>query len=191
MPESEINVEIKYNKLKKIVEEMSKTYNIRVGLLASKGSNNEVSENLDLAGLGAVQEFGCRINVTPKMRAYLHHKGIHLKDTTTQIVIPARSFLAMPVLNKDFRKKIKNNVGGDIEALEYLIEQGDTGLLDIVANAVALGAVETIDEAFATSGFGEWAPNSPITVAMKGSAMPLVDTGRLRGAITFEVNKGV
>lgn len=189
MTDGEIKVDIKYKKLKKIVEEMSKTYSVRVGLLANKGSTNEVSENLDLAGLGAVQEFGCTINVTPKMRAYLHHKGIHLKETTTQIRIPARSFLAMPILNKDFRKKIKNNVGGDIDAFEYLIEQGDTGLLDVVANAVALGAVETIDEAFETNGFGNWAPNSPLTIAMKGSEMPLVDTGRLRGSITFEVNK--
>lgn len=36
---------------------------------------------------------GCTIPVTDKMRAYLHRIGVHLKPTTTQIVIPERSFL--------------------------------------------------------------------------------------------------
>lgn len=39
-------------------------------------------------------------------------------------------------------------------------------------------------EAFATSGFGSWVPLSPATVKAKGSARPLVDTGRLRSALT-------
>ena len=43
--------------------------------------------------LAAIHEYGCTIPVTPKMRAYLHHIGVHLKESTTQIVIPERSFL--------------------------------------------------------------------------------------------------
>ena len=35
---------------------------------------------------------GCRIPVTPEMRAFLHHKGVHLKKSTNYIVIPERSF---------------------------------------------------------------------------------------------------
>lgn len=35
-----------------------------------------------------------------------------------------------------------------------------------------------------------WAvPNSPITVKMKGSTSPLIDTGRMVGAVNYEVNK--
>lgn len=36
---------------------------------------------------------GCTIPVTDKMRAYLHRIGVHLNPSTTQIVIPERSFL--------------------------------------------------------------------------------------------------
>lgn len=43
--------------------------------------------------LASIQEYGCIIPVTPKMRAYLHRIGVHLKKDTTQIVIPERSFL--------------------------------------------------------------------------------------------------
>lgn len=38
-------------------------------------------------------ELGAKIKVTPKMRAYLHSIGIHLKPSTTHITIPKRAFL--------------------------------------------------------------------------------------------------
>lgn len=56
--------------------------NVNVGVLTG--------EHQWLAG---IHEYGCTIQVTPKMRAYLHRIGVHLKKTTTQIVIPERSFL--------------------------------------------------------------------------------------------------
>lgn len=43
--------------------------------------------------LAAIHEYGCKIPVTDKMRAYLHGIGVHLKPSTTLIVIPERSFL--------------------------------------------------------------------------------------------------
>ena len=51
--------------------------------------------------------------------------------------------------------------------------------------------VRLVNEAFETSGWGEWLPNSPLTIAQKGSAMPLIDTGKLRQSITYEVEKNV
>lgn len=193
MVDSEIKVDVDFKKLKKTVEELSKQYTVRVGILASKGGADEVSENLDLAGLGAVQEFGCDINVTDKMRAFLRGKGICLKADTTQIHIPARSFLTMPLMRDgEIRKKIKKIVypNDTVDTLNQLIEQGDKELLEVVAMAIALSAVQQIDEAFETRGFGEWQPDSPMTIANKGSDMPLIDTGRLRSSITFEINKG-
>jgi hypothetical protein len=43
--------------------------------------------------LAGIHEYGAKIPVTPKMRAYLHSIGVHLKKSTTLIVIPERSFL--------------------------------------------------------------------------------------------------
>ena len=45
---------------------------------------------LKLKDLFVVHEFGTVINVTPKMRAYLHYIGIHLKAGTNVIRIPPR-----------------------------------------------------------------------------------------------------
>ncbi|MBT8412481.1 MAG: hypothetical protein KJP02_11890 [Octadecabacter sp.] len=49
-----------------------------------------------------------------------------------------------------------------------------------------LGALveRDIKQAFVSGG---WTPNSPVTVALKGSTTPLIDTGALRGAIRYEV----
>lgn len=34
---------------------------------------------------------------------------------------------------------------------------------------------------------GPFVPNAPLTIALKGSSVPLIDTGRLRASISFEV----
>ena len=56
--------------------------------------------------IAAVHEFGCTIGVTPKMRAYLHHQGIHLRASTQYIHIPARPFLRPVLLGEDFKSKV-------------------------------------------------------------------------------------
>jgi hypothetical protein len=37
--------------------------------------------------------------------------------------------------------------------------------------------------------FGGWKPNAPLTVALKGSSQPLIDTGQMRQSITFVVTE--
>ena len=56
--------------------------------------------------IAAVHEFGCTIAVTPKMRAYLHHQGVHLKASTQFIHIPARPFLRPVLHSDDFKAKV-------------------------------------------------------------------------------------
>ena len=60
------------------------------------------------ANIAAVHEFGCTIGVTPKMRAYLHYIGIHLKATTQYIHIPARPYLRPVLRSQDFLNEVKN-----------------------------------------------------------------------------------
>ena len=195
MADSEISAKINYGGLKSLIKEMSKNYSVKVGLLAENGGSDEVSENLDLAGLGAVQEFGARIQVTEKMRKFLAYKlGIHLKKETTEIVIPARSWLQMPLeRSQDLRAKVKEKTQltkSERELAELAItEYGDYGILGELAQAVGVSALEQIQEAFDTEGFGEWTPNSPATIRAKGSESPLIDTGRLRNAITYKVEE--
>jgi len=59
-----------------------------------------------------IHEFGGTINVTKKMRGFLHYKGIHLRKNTTNINIPARPFLR-PALE---------DAGNQREVLNILLE---------------------------------------------------------------------
>lgn len=52
------------------------------------------------APYAAIHEFGGTINVTPRMRAFLHYKGVHLKKSTTQIIIPMKKWFE-PVVDKE------------------------------------------------------------------------------------------
>lgn len=188
---AQIKTSIKYKKLKNAIKALAKEYHVKVGLLADKGGSDEVSKDLDLAGLGAIHEFGATINVTDKMRAFFRHQfGINLKKTTKTIVIPARSFLELPITQQTKKlEKYMIEPFDDIETVEYWIaEKGD---LMSVAMMLGGAGVRLINEAFETSGWGNWAPNSPLTIAQKGSAMPLIDTGKLRQSITYEVQKNV
>lgn len=186
-----IDAHVDYKKLKNAIKAMSKEWTVKVGLLANKGGNDEVSENLDMAGLGAVHEFGAIITVTPKMRSFFRSQfGINLKKETTMIVIPARSFLELPLTTQTKKlEKYMIESFGDISNVEYWIaEKGD---LESVAVMLGAAGVRLVNEAFETSGWGNWTPNSPITIAQKGSALPLVNTGKLKQSITYEVEKNV
>ena len=196
----EINAKINYGALKSIIKEMSKKYSVKIGLLADQGGANAVSDDMDLAGLGALQEFGADIKITQKMAAYLHFKAeeLGLPPTVSKgkgdgyIHIPARSWLQMPLTSPEgvklLKEAIKANISQDEDLNKYLIENDESFLKDI-AEAIGLTAIMHIQEAFQTDGFGEWKPNSPFTIAQKGSAKPLVDTGELRKHVTYEVEE--
>ena len=182
----QINAKVKYGKLQNIIDAMAKDYKVKVGLLAEKGGSDTISDNLDLAGLGAIHEFGCQIPVTDKMRGFFFYKfGVNLKKTTTHIIIPSRSFLQMPLERRqDLRRKLQDKLGESENVLEYIEQTGDSESIAVLLGAAA---VEQIMEAFESGGWGQWEPNSGITSSQKGSALPLIDTGNLKQHITYEV----
>lgn len=184
----QINAKIKYGKFKNVIKALSEKITVKVGLLAEKGGSESISPNLDMAGLGAVHEFGCQIPVTDNMRGFFFHKfGVRLKKSTKNIIIPSRSFLKMPLERRqDVMRKLKEKIGDAEEILYYIEHNGDLEGLGILLGAAA---VEQIQEAFETGGWGEWKPDNQITVKGKNSASPLINTGNLRSRITYEVEK--
>lgn len=177
--------QILVGKMKQIAKMLSKKYTVKIGLLADKGGSDPVSDNLDLAGLGAVQEYGAEIPVTDKLRNFFRYKfGVNLKKTTTHIKIPARSWLYEPIKDEGFKKYIYEYVGEQKLFEEYADEETMRKLADIIGNSGVL----QIQKAFDNGGVhGEWKPNSQITIDTKGSSKPLIADGDLRGHVTFEV----
>lgn len=185
MAEHKDSAKIITGRMKKIAKALSKHYTVKIGLLASQGGGEPVSENLDLAGLGAVQEYGAKIHVTEKMRNFFRYKfGINLKKSTTEIVIPARSWLYAPLKDNTFRKAIYDYIGDE----EFFEQYADKDFMKELANIIGNVGLLQIQKAFSNGGInGEWTLNSELTTAQKGSAMPLIDTGYLRRRITSEV----
>ena len=70
------------------------------------GVKKTVKNGENVANIAAVHEFGCMIKVTPKMRAYLHYNGLHLKKSTEYIHIPPRPFLSPIFKSKEFLNKV-------------------------------------------------------------------------------------
>lgn len=128
------------------------------------------------AWLAGIHEYGLRITVTPKMRAFLHSQGLHLKDTTTEIVIPERSFL---------RTGHDENADRILKQTERALSQVIAGrmsiddMLDLYGEQMAT-AIKTYIRDLSTPA------NHPFTIEQKGSSNPLVDTGGLIESITWK-----
>ena len=161
---TKVNANINYKGLKNLVKELSKQYTVKVGLLANHGGSDDIEgTDMDLAGLGALMEYGSESGK-----------------------IPARSFLQMPIelKSEEILKKAKQDYS--VQEINYFLKQGKIDLLSR-AYMLGVGAVEAIQEAFETRGYGNWQENAPSTIKAKGSDMPLIDTGNLRRHIVAEV----
>lgn len=127
--------------------------------------------------LAAIHEYGCNITVTPKMRAFLHYHGLHLKESTTVIKIPERSFL----------RKSHDEKGEDVlkqaERALGLVLSGNMSIeqyMDMVGRNYVSMIKDYIVELDSPA-------NHPYTVEQKGSDNPLVDTGGLVESISYRV----
>lgn len=136
------------------------TKRVQVGLFADNAQRKSVgSERLDHnPTLGAQHEFGLANN-------------------------PRRSFLQMPLSlylpAAIFR--IRHELGD-------ALTQPQTGpgagqFMDRIATA----AKDLVDQAFATAGFGNWPPLSPVTIHNKGHATILRETDQMRNAIASRI----
>ena len=139
------------------------------------GKSVQVGANWANAWLAAIHEYGCTIKVTPKMRAYLHSQGLHLKADTTTIKIPERSFL---------RSGHDKYVDKVLDITEQAIGQVISGkmteqqFIDLVGEQMATHIKTYMRDLSSPA-------NHPFTVEQKGSSNPLVNTGQLIESITW------
>ncbi|MBI2931818.1 MAG: hypothetical protein HYY16_09215 [Planctomycetes bacterium] len=66
------------------------------------GVNRRAEDGTNIAAIHE-RENGTRVPVTPKMRAFLHARGFHLKPETTELFIPGRPFVKPAY--RDFRER--------------------------------------------------------------------------------------
>lgn len=166
---------VKYKSSDKGLKRMGKT----VKDLQGRAVNVGYLEGGEMAWLAAIHEYGCRIKVTPKMRAWLHSQGLHLKATTSEIVIPERSFL---------RAGWDNNK-------DDVIKKTDPLLVDVLGGTMSADQFCETVGLLLKSRIQDYAVDlkspalHPFTVKRKGSSNPLVGSGDMIGAISYEVEK--
>lgn len=171
-----LDIDKGWDKIVKELMALDNTY-VKTGIQ----SNTEVpGKSITMAQLGAVHEFGKDIAVTDRMRGYLHAIGIHLRKDTAFIHIPQRSFIRSAYDENE--SDIKHNA--DIVVANIL--EGNmlrNQALDILGNYMQGLIQRKMVE-------GPFVPNSPMTIARKGSSRPLIDTGRLRQSIRYKIERG-
>ena len=144
-----------------------------------KGSGIEVGvikgEHKWLAG---IHEYGCNIEVTPKMRAYLRGRGLYLKKSTTHIHIPERAFLRTGY--------DKNRAAVMAKATRLL---GDVAAGKMTARGCQQAVGMELSSKIKDHAVGMPPGNSGFTIANKGSSNPLVDTGDMIGGISWRKAK--
>ncbi|AOF54436.1 hypothetical protein BKG91_09400 [Rodentibacter caecimuris] len=140
---------------------------IYVGVPAEK--NSQVEGGINLATLAMILQRGGTI-VPKQAKALAFGKG-KKRFFAKSVFIPARPFI---------EQTINENREKYVAKLAKFIQQGKTPLQAM--NLVALMAEGDIKEAMRDKKL--WAPNSALTVAIKGSSTPLIDSGNLRKSIT-------
>lgn len=180
--------------LEQFMKDLDRKFSIKVGIIGEKAREIHPDSDLTNAELGAVHEFGATINVTKKMRNYLHSQGIHLNKDTTTVVIPTRSFLRMPLLRNEGKKEllnvVKTQISNEFKAKE-LSPSVANKILDETIHFLAETAYLQILNAFESGGFGNWAPISEFTEKKRYNAdnPPLTNKGDLRKSISYEIKE--
>jgi len=131
----------------------------------------------EIGMIAAVHEYGTKIPVTQKMRGWFGANGFPLRKDTQYIVIPERSFIR----------------GGYDEYIDKTADKIETLLPHVISLALDssafLDAIGTDLASHIKKYMNELddPPNADMTVERKNSSNPLIDSGRLRGAITHRL----
>lgn len=154
---------VKYTTRKDGFPKMTKEF----GKLNGKGIEVGVLDG-EHVWLAAIHEYGMDIEVTPKMRSFLHREGLHLNPETTHIHIPERSFL---------------RTGYD-ESRDEVAKHATMLIAEVTEGRMsANGCMKAIGMELASK-IKDYArdlsepKNHPFTIERKGSSNPLVGGGK-------------
>ncbi|MBW1812125.1 MAG: hypothetical protein JRJ39_00255 [Deltaproteobacteria bacterium] len=146
------------------------------GLLDFKSIlDHGLEARVGILGSNAISTRGKGGGLTNSDIGFKHEVGVKSEK------IPKRSFLREPIQEKFEQAAIKSK-----KSLKKTFEKMD---IKKVFEKIGIIAEGVVQEAFATRGFGKWAPNSEMTIALKGSDSPLIDTSQLRKSISSDVKE--
>ena len=163
---------INQNYLNKLKELSVKKAVTRVGWF----EDTKYEDGTPVAKVAEINEFGATIKVTDKMRKWFAAQGFPLNKNTTEIHIPARSFIRTTIDERSddwhdiFYSRLEKVFDGKL-TLKQALEQ--LGL-------VIKGDIQEKITQITTP------PNSGMTVIMKGKDKPLINTGFMQETISVK-----
>lgn len=163
---------VRYRTVKDNLPKMQRAIQTIDGKFISVGAKG------DMAWLAGIHEYGCRIRITDKMRKWLHANGLPVKKTTTEIIIPERSFL---------RAGFDLNHEDVVRQAERILPQVISGKLseDVLYETIGLllqDAIRDYIEDLRTP------PKHPFTLKRNpNKTNPLIVSGAMRDSIEYEV----
>ncbi|KHD86371.1 hypothetical protein NG54_03385 [Heyndrickxia ginsengihumi] len=165
------------NNIDKMVKNVNqlKGRHIKVGVF---GNEKHKDSDIEMVDLARIHEYGCDIQVTPKMRAWFAYNGYPMKPETTVIHIPERSFLRsgydenIDSITKKIKEMMPDVIAAEVDPDMFMDAIGEefAGLIQ--------KKLKSIDSP----------PNTKMTLQRKDSTNPLQDSGQLVGAIRHEVD---
>lgn len=196
-------IQFNIDNLEKIIKNLKNKKFVRVGIIGSKAKSiHDKESGLTNAELGSIHEFGANINHpggTPyKILSNGQARFVSKKDGEGlpvtgphNINVPSRSFLAKPLKEKlNFKSDDMKDVRKSLFNGYYVKNNPDQFLEDLGAKAV-----DIVERAFQTQGYGSWKSLTANTKRQKErknfSPNPLITSGRggLKSTIDFTVVK--
>jgi len=127
--------------------------------------------------IATVNEFGIKIKITDKMRAFLRATGFPVSNSLQHITVPERSYIRRTAEKK--RVKIQAFIGKQLD----LVLDGKT-TADTALNAIGEFCVL---ETKLTMVEVKKPKNHPYTLEHKTGSNPLIDTGTLVSKINYRI----
>lgn len=158
----------------RIIKDYKKLNNtkIEIGLF---GSGPDPKDNP--AYLGLIQNSGANIQITDKMRKFLHAIGIHVRNETLYIVIPKR-----PFMSEAFDKELNKLVNFIVSEYGKVVDGKQT--LNFMIDRIGVKHENQIKTGIRKY---NWKTTHPATIEGKGSSTPLIDNGQMRNSIKYKV----
>lgn len=157
---------------------------VDIGILAGDGAQKlpptteGKQTDITLAQLATIQEFGTVIMVSPKMRVFLAATGLALSPETREITIPSRPFMRQTFdENESLLADLADSLEHQILTKRITVRHALSEIGQTHVNQIQINMSES----------GKFAANHPYTIARKKKSQPLINTGRLRQSINYEV----
>lgn len=159
------------NMLKNMKEIVRQKYVVEVGIFGAKDGRSKSGMLAKKGGHKIIK--GSNSSLTNAELGLIHEMG------SISNKIPPRSFLKMPIQIK--KDELVAATANDLKTMFM------KGKVMMYLKRIGIAAENIVQEAFASGGFGKWAPLKPATAHRKNSAAILIDTAQLRRSIDSRV----